>query len=330
MYSHIFITGGTGSLGKEITKHLLNTAGDKNVEQITIFSRGEVKQADMKREMQPLLQKNSPKLRFVIGDVRSYDRLIQVMRGVTCVIHAAALKRVDTIEENPSEAIDTNVNGARNVIKACIECKVQAAVALSTDKACNPINLYGATKLCSDKLFVSANQDSLPATKFMVVRYGNVFTSRGSVVPFFIERATKGQSILVTDERMTRFSLSLSHAVRIIFDAFTNGHGGEVFVAKTPSYRLIDLARAMRVINPDLTIELCGIRPGEKLHEIMVPMDEARLTRSYGTHFRIFPAHSWYANRPETNLQPGFSYCSDTNDMFYTQQDLEEQIRIHK
>lgn len=175
LFKHVLITGGTGSLGREITKYLLMMQMREG-DQITIYSRGEVKQAQMRQEMSELANARGVYIRYVIGDVRSYDRLFQVMKGVTCVIHAAALKRVDTIEENPSEAIDTNVNGARNVIRACTEHKVKAVVALSTDKACNPINLYGATKLCSDKLFISANQDSLPHTRFMVVRYGNVFT----------------------------------------------------------------------------------------------------------------------------------------------------------
>jgi len=328
MDEHILITGGTGSLGKAITKYLI--MGVAPSPKITIYSRGEVKQAEMKREMLELAKERQIDICYVIGDVRSYDRLLQVMKkNVTTVIHAAALKRVDTIEENPSEAIDTNVDGARNVIKACIECNIKACVALSTDKACNPINLYGATKLCSDKLFVSANQYSLPTTRFMVVRYGNVFTSRGSVVPFFVERAKHGLSIPVTDKRMTRFSLSLQHAVDLIFLAFSVGKGGEIFVAKTPSYRLLDLARAMSVVTPNgaVTIDFVGIRPGEKLHEIMVPADETHLTYMKVQYFCIYPAHSWYKNRPVSNLPAGFSYCSDTNNVFLTQTQLEMQIK---
>lgn len=331
-FRRILITGGTGSLGKDITSYILSTLYETEpVTKVIIYSRCEVKQAEMKQYFSVTAISNGIDLRFVIGDVRDYDRLFQVMRDgkITTVIHAAALKRVDSIEENPSEAIDTNITGARNVIRACKECNVEQVVALSTDKACNPINLYGATKLCSDKLFVAANRDS-SHTRFMVVRYGNVFTSRGSVVPFFVERAKLGLSIPVTDDRMTRFSLSLKHAVGIIFRAFEKGTGGEIFVAKTPSYKLIDLAKAVQdAVITKSVIEFTGIRPGEKLHEIMVPTDEAHLTHSFEDYFCIYPAHFACSGKQACNIPADFSYCSNTNEHFLTRQELADMIKLY-
>ena len=281
-FSHqktFLITGGTGSFGKELTRNLLNC---HNVKKIIILSRDELKQYEMAQEF------TSSKMRFFIGDVRDRERLITAFQGVDYVVHAAALKHVPIAEYNPLECIKTNIHGAENVIHAAIHSGVDKVVALSTDKAANPINLYGATKLASDKLFIAANNmvGDRP-TRFSVVRYGNVVGSRGSVVPYFRNLILNGaQSLPITDPRMTRFWITLPQGVNFVINSFLRMKGGEIFVPRIPSSRITDLAKA---IAPDLPLNIIGIRPGEKLHEIMCPADDAHLTLEFKNHFVIKP-----------------------------------------
>jgi UDP-N-acetylglucosamine 4,6-dehydratase len=312
----ILITGGTGSFGKAFIRELLKRYKPARV---VVFSRDELKQFDMQQEF------THSAMRFFLGDVRDKERLIQAMRGVDYVVHAAALKQVPAAEYNPMECIKTNIYGAENVIHASIANNVEKVIALSTDKAANPINLYGATKLASDKLFVAANNivGSSP-TRFSVVRYGNVVGSRGSVVPFFKKILTEGASELpITDVRMTRFWISLAQAVEFVFKNFQRMQGGEVFVPKIPSVRIVDLAEALA---PDLPQKVIGIRPGEKLHEIMCPADDSHLTLEFNDHFVIQPSIRFYSldthyssNMLEEAGQPtpmGFEYNSGTNSHF--------------
>jgi UDP-N-acetylglucosamine 4,6-dehydratase/5-epimerase len=275
----ILITGGTGSFGKCFTRNILKNYSPNRV---IIFSRDELKQYEMQQHY------NSKKMRYFIGDVRDKERLTQAMRNVDYVIHAAALKQVPAAEYNPMECIKTNIYGAENVIQAAIANNVEKVIALSTDKAANPINLYGATKLASDKLFVAANNiASGHKTKFSVVRYGNVVGSRGSVVPCFNSLIEKGTDHLpITDERMTRFWITLQQGVEFVITNFSRMLGGEIFVPKIPSVRIVELARAMS----DLPINIIGIRPGEKLHEIMCPADDSHLTYEYADHYVIKPS----------------------------------------
>jgi len=275
----ILITGGTGSFGKQFTKTILERYDPKKV---IIFSRDELKQFEMEQ------QYNQECMRYFIGDVRDRDRLMMAMRGVDYVIHAAALKQVPAAEYNPMECIKTNVYGAENVIHAALANKVQKVIALSTDKAANPINLYGASKLASDKLFVAANNIAgQDPTRFSVVRYGNVVGSRGSVVPFFKNLIAKGTDHLpITDERMTRFWITLQQGVDFVLKGFERMQGGELFVPKIPSVRIVDLATAMA---PDLSQRIIGIRPGEKLHEVMCPGDDSHLTLGFDDHYVIRP-----------------------------------------
>lgn len=276
----ILITGGTGSFGKKFVKSLLSRHKPRRV---IVFSRDELKQFEMQQVF------NDPAMRYFIGDVRDAERLKQAMRGVDVVIHAAALKQVPAAEYNPMECIKTNIQGAENVINAAIHNDVARVIALSTDKAANPINLYGATKLVSDKLFVAANNIAGGhPIRFSVVRYGNVVGSRGSVVPFFRKLIAEGaRDIPITDSRMTRFWISLQDGVDLVFKSFERMHGGEIFVPKIPSARMTDLAMAMA---PDLPQKIVGIRPGEKLHEIMCPADNAHQTLEFDDHFVICPA----------------------------------------
>jgi UDP-N-acetylglucosamine 4,6-dehydratase/5-epimerase len=280
----ILITGGTGSFGKEFTHSLLQRSSPKR---LVIFSRDELKQFEMQQRW------NAPFIRYFLGDVRDEKRLTQAMAGVDFVIHAAALKQVPAAEYNPTECIKTNVDGAQNVISAAIANAVERVVALSTDKAVSPVNLYGATKLLSDKLFVAANNiTGRHPTRFAVVRYGNVVGSRGSVLPFFQRLIDEGASELpITDDRMTRFWITLPHGVQMVQKAFERMHGGELFVPKIPSVRIVDLARALA---PHLPQTIIGIRPGEKLHESMVPRDEARLTLEYRDHYVIRPSIAFF------------------------------------
>lgn len=312
----VLITGGTGSFGKKYLKTIL---GGYKPKKVIIFSRDELKQFEMQQNG------SHPAVRYFIGDVRDGERLRQAMNGVDYVIHAAALKQVPAAEYNPTECIRTNIYGAENVIKAALENNVKKVIALSTDKAANPINLYGATKLASDKLFVAANNMAGGRqTIFSVVRYGNVVGSRGSVVPFFNKLiAEKADHLPITDEKMTRFWISLQQGVDFVLKNFERMHGGEIFIPKIPSVRIVDLAKAMA---PDLPIKLVGIRPGEKLHEVMCPADDSHLTLEFGDHYVIKPTikfhHSdvdYSVNKLGEKGQPvplGFEYQSGSNPNF--------------
>jgi UDP-N-acetylglucosamine 4,6-dehydratase/5-epimerase len=324
--NRILITGGTGSLGKTLTRILLEQS---QAASIIIFSRDEFKQYQMQAELSPSEQK---RVRFFLGDVRDPERLKRAMEGVDCVIHAAALKHVPAAEYNPFEFIKTNIIGAENVINACLDSNVKRVVALSTDKAACPINLYGATKLCSDKLFVAANNYSgKKPTRFAVVRYGNVVGSRGSVVPFFL-RERKTGVLPITDMRMTRFWITIEQGAWLVFNALREMYGGEIFIPKIPSMRMDELART---IGPDCEYKEVGIRPGEKLHEVMVSVDDGRSTYEFDTHFIILPQQSLpsWAVRPETCLKYGgkpctadFYYGSDNNAEWLTNGNLARMI----
>ena len=316
----ILVTGGTGSFGNKFIEHLL---ADFSIKRIVIYSRDELKQFE-----QASLFDDS-RLDYVIGDVRDRERLTTAMNGVDLVVHAAAMKQVVASERNPSECIRTNVGGAENVIEAALANRIERVVALSTDKAVNPINLYGATKLCSDKLFINANRRSAD-TRFSVVRYGNVIGSRGSVVPFFRARRVSGR-LPITDERMTRFWISLHEGVRFVSRCMSIMHGGEVFISKIPSMRIVDLASA---IAPECEQVVIGIRPGEKLHEIMVPVDEARRTREFGSFFVIAPDEGAgesidpvsYNGELGTPVPEDFEYSSHTNPHWVSVDELRRLV----
>ena len=314
----ILITGGTGSFGKQYSRTILK---NYNPKKIIIFSRDELKQYEMAKEF------TSDKMRFFIGDVRDERRLKNAMQDVDYVIHAAALKHVPAAEYNPIECVKTNIHGAENVIQAAIECGVTKVMALSTDKAANPINLYGATKLASDKLFVAANNmvGSGP-TRFAVTRYGNVSGSRGSVVPLFKKLVAEGITELpITHAGMTRFWITLQQGVDFVLNNFTRMHGGEIFVPKIPSVRITDLAAAYA---PNKKIKIIGIRPGEKLHEIMCPADDSHLTLQFDDHFVICPSITFFDNNKDygknnlgeigSKVPAGFEYNSGNNDHFLT------------
>ena len=312
----ILITGGTGSFGKQYVRTILERFQTKR---IVIYSRDELKQFEMQQEF------NQPQMRYFIGDVRDKERLSLAMKGIDYVIHAAAMKHVPIAEYNPMECIKTNVRGAENVVNAAIENEVEKVIALSTDKAANPINLYGATKLVSDKLFVAANNIAGGhRTIFSVVRYGNVVGSRGSVVPFFEKLIKDGaDSLPITDNHMTRFWITLQQGVDFVLKNFERMHGGEIFVPKIPSIRVVDLAKAMA---PSLPTHIIGIRPGEKLHEIMCPADDSHLTLDFEDHYVIQPSIKFYnkdlvfsINKLGENGVPvkqGFSYDSGDNPHF--------------
>lgn len=307
----VLITGGTGSFGKQCAEHLLKHA---NLKRLIILSRDEQKHVNMRRNHFP--QDQFPEVRYFVGDVRDEQRLRRAFKGVDYVIHAAAMKHVDVAEYNPQECIATNIGGAENVINAAIDCGVKKVVALSTDKAAGPVNLYGATKLCSDKLFSAANSLSGEnGTRFSIVRYGNVWGSNGSVVPFFQKQAAQG-ILPITDPKMTRFIITLPESVNLVIKAFERMEGGEVFVPKIPSTTILDIARA---VAPDCETKVIGIRPGEKLHECMIPSDEARHTLEFDDHYIIQPAfRSWSSQPPAYAAQgrlceDGFSYSSDNN-----------------
>jgi len=320
----IFISGGTGSFGRAFITRLLEQYRPRRV---VVFSRDELKQYEMQQSF------TAPCMRWFLGDVRDAERLRQAMRGIDYVVHAAALKQVPAAEYNPSECIRTNVNGAENIIAAAIENGVQKVVALSTDKAASPINLYGATKLLSDKLFVAANNVAgSQQTRFAVVRYGNVAGSRGSVVPFFNKLIGEGANELpITDPRMTRFWITLDHGVQFVLDSFARMHGGEVFVPKIPSIRIVDLARGMA---PELPHKVVGIRPGEKLHELMIPLDDARMTLEFADHFTIEPSIRFNnvdadfavdgVGEQGRRVAEDFEYRSDTNPEFLSVQGITE------
>lgn len=318
---NILITGATGSFGNAFIAHLLADYAPKKV---IVYSRDELKQVEMARKF------THKSMRFFIGDVRDKDRLIMAMNGVDIVIHAAAIKQVPVAEYNPMECIKTNIHGAENVIQASLTAGVKQVVALSTDKAANPINLYGATKLASDKLFIAANNmRGTHPTKFSVVRYGNVVGSRGSVVPFFRELISGGATTLpITDPKMTRFWITLDQGVKFVVDSLKRMQGGEIFVPKIPSMRLDELAYAML---PTAKFEVIGIRPGEKLHEVMVPMDDSYRTHEFTDHFVIAPTIQFtQAVDFSTNalgersklVKEGFEYSSDKNDQWLTKEEL--------
>jgi UDP-N-acetylglucosamine 4,6-dehydratase/5-epimerase len=314
----VLVTGGTGSFGRKFVEVMLS---NYHPQKLIIFSRDELKQHDMRSG-----GFDHPSLRYFIGDVRDPQRLQRALSGVTIVVHAAALKQVPACEYNPFEAIQTNIMGGRNVIDAAIDQGVHRVLALSTDKAVNPINLYGATKLCAEKMFVQANAYAgARDTRFSCARYGNVVGSRGSVIPVFIEQRKRGK-ITVTDARMTRFWLTLEHGVKFVIHCIEQMHGGEIFVPKIPSMRLTDMAET---IAPGCEIECIGIRPGEKLHEVLVSEDEARNTVELDDMYVIQPAHSWWSAqnwKGARALADGFRYSSDSNDCWLGAQELRALI----
>ena len=317
---NILITGGTGSFGVEFVKKTLANFTPKK---LIVFSRDEMKQWEMAKNYP-----NHTSLRFFIGDVREKERLYRAMSGVDFVVHAAATKIVPTAEYNPFESVRTNVLGAMNVIDACIDQKVKKVIALSTDKASSPVNLYGATKLCSDKLFTASNSYSGEhGTKFSVVRYGNVVGSRGSVVPFFKERAKSGE-LPITDFRMTRFLITLSEAVETVLYTFKKMQGSEIFVKQIPSVKIVELAKALA---PNAKLEEIGLRPGEKLHEQLIGEDEAQYTYKFDGYYKILsPLNNWCNDKKRTSggvkVGSDFIYKSDTNDTWLSQKKLERWL----
>jgi UDP-N-acetylglucosamine 4,6-dehydratase (inverting) len=319
--SVILITGGTGSFGNAFVPM---TLAKYNPKKIIIYSRDEMKQWEMAKKFQ-----GDERVRFFIGDVRDRERLYRALDGVDYVVHAAATKIVPTAEYNPFECVKTNVLGAMNVIDACIDKGVKRCVALSTDKASSPVNLYGATKLCSDKLFIAGNSYAGgKATRFAIVRYGNVMGSRGSVIPFFLEQAKNGK-LTITDERMTRFMITLEQGVELVWHAFGDIVGGEIYVKKIPSMKLVDIAKAVSETAKQMII---GIRPGEKLHEQMIGVEDAPFTYEYRDHFKILPQiHDWatdpYRIKDGASVQPDFSYSSDNNADWMTIEELRGWIK---
>ena len=321
----ILITGGTGSLGKALTKRIFTQFPD--VKRLVIFSRDEQKQFQMAQQY-PVAK--YPAIRYFIGDVRDKERLVRAMMGIDYVIHAAAMKHVHIAEYNPSECIKTNVGGAENVIHACLETGVKRVVALSTDKACAPINLYGATKLTSDKLFIAANniKGSNPI-RFSVVRYGNVMGSNGSVIPFFIKKRQEG-FLPITDDQMTRFNISLDGGVDMVFHALTHAWGGELFIPKIPSYKITEVARA---IAPNLEHRVIGIRPGEKIHEEMITASDSFNTYDMGKYYVILPTvpiwnlDSFIAEFGAKQVPQGFSYNSGSNTEWVSAEELRVFIK---
>lgn len=324
----VLITGGTGSFGKKFIETILDRFPD--VKKIIIYSRDELKQSIIKQKYPAF---DFPQLRFFIGDVRDKERLTQACEGVDVIIHAAAIKQVDTAEYNPTECIRTNIDGAENVIHAALACGVKDVVALSTDKACAPINLYGATKLASDKLFTAANNiRGSKDIRFSVVRYGNVMGSRGSVIPFFMDRREEGV-LPITHRAMTRFNISLQDGVNLVMFALDNHLGGEIFVPKIPSYKILDIAEA---IAPQCEIKDVGIRPGEKLHEEMITDSDSLNTIDLGPYYAILPSVSYTYNEDEyikhhkaTKVPFGFKYNSGTNDEWETVEGLRKLIVEH-
>jgi UDP-N-acetylglucosamine 4,6-dehydratase/5-epimerase len=322
--SSILITGGTGSFGYAFVRMTLERYNPKK---IVILSRDEMKQWEMQK-----LYKDDKRVRFFIGDVRDKDRLYRALDGIDYVVHAAATKIVPTAEYNPFECIKTNVNGAMNLIDACIDHNIKNVVALSTDKASRPVSLYGATKLASDKMFVASNAYSGEhKTRFSVVRYGNVMGSRGSVIPFFIQEKNNG-ILPITDNRMTRFMITLEEGVKLVWTAFDDMHGGEIYVKKIPSMKVIDLATA---IDKDAIQEIIGIRPGEKLHEEMIGEDDAIYTYEYDDYYKILPAiNNWSSSekliKNGKRVVKDFSYTSDNNREWMSMETLREWVKNNK
>lgn len=323
----VLITGGTGSLGKALTKRIF--AEYPEIKRLVIFSRDEQKQFQMAQEYPPHLY---PQIRFFIGDVRDFERLKRAFRGIDYVIHAAAMKHVPIAEYNPMECVKTNINGAENVINAALETSVSRVVALSTDKAAAPINLYGATKLASDKLFVAANNiKGDNPIQFSVVRYGNVMGSNGSVMPFFLNKRKEGV-LPITDVKMTRFNISLDGGVDMVFHALEHAWGGEIFVPKIPSYRILDIAQA---IGPECNHKVVGIRPGEKIHEEMITSSDSFFTYDLGKYYVIIPQTSLWKLEDfikkfnAVKVEEGFSYNSGDNTEWVNVEELRELIKEH-
>jgi UDP-N-acetylglucosamine 4,6-dehydratase len=315
----VLITGGTGSLGKSLVEYLLK---ETKVRRVAIFSRDELKQHHLRIYFQ-----EDSRLRWFLGDIRDLDRLKRAFHGVDYVIHTAALKQVDTGEYNPMEFIKTNVIGSQNVIDASIDAGVKRVVALSTDKASSPINLYGATKLTADKLFVAANNYSFTyGTTFSVVRYGNVMGSRGSVIPFFQEMASKGKPLPITDLRMTRFWISIESAVKFVVDSLEIMTGGELYVPRIPSMKIVDLANA---VAPGAALEEVGMRPGEKLHEEMISADDSRRTIILENRYVVTPVVAEWGYKPPkgSRMSEGQAYRSDTNDLWMSESDIKNFIK---
>jgi UDP-N-acetylglucosamine 4,6-dehydratase len=325
--SRILITGGTGSFGKAFIAEMLRRF--PTIERLVVYSRDELKQWELQQHYP---ESQYPQLRFFLGDVRDRYRLQRALEGIDTVVHAAALKQVPAAEYNPIEFINTNVLGAENVVQACLDTDVRRVIALSTDKASAPINLYGATKLCSDKLFIAANNiKGTRDLRFSVVRYGNVMGSRGSVIPFFLEKAKTGV-LPITDTKMTRFNISLSGGVAMVLWGLENGLGGELFVPKIPSYRITDVAEA---IGPSCEKPITGIRPGEKIHEEMITASDSFTTIDLGEYYAILPSDGRVQQRYQeagissTSVAPGFAYNSGSNPNFLSVAQLRELIREH-
>ncbi len=322
--SSILITGGTGSFGNTFVKM---TLAKHNPKRLVIYSRDEMKQWDMAQEYS-----QDPRVIFMIGDVRDRERLARALDGIDHVVHAAATKIVPTAEYNPFECVKTNINGAMNLIDVCIDRGIKRVVALSTDKASNPINLYGATKLASDKLFVAANAYAgTHDTRFSVVRYGNVMGSRGSVIPFFMSVAATGE-LPITDTRMTRFMITLEQGVELVWHAFDDMQGGEIYVKKIPSMSIGDIAKA---VAPEASHKIIGIRPGEKIHEQMIGLEDAPNTYEYDEHYKILPMiHGWSLDalriKDGTKVADGFTYTSENNVNWMPVQDLRNWIDLNK
>ena len=325
--SRVLITGGTGSFGKAFVKTVLDRY--PQIKRLVVFSRDELKQWEMQQQFP---QEKYPQLRFFLGDIRDPERLKRALEGVETVVHAAALKQVPAAEYNPIEFIKTNVLGSENIVQACLDAKVQRVIALSTDKAAAPINLYGATKLCSDKLFVAANNIRGGRNlTFSVVRYGNVMGSRGSVIPFFLQKANNGV-LPITDSSMTRFNISLQDGVEMVLWSLRNACGGEIFVPKIPSYRITDVAEA---IGPSCEKPVVGIRPGEKIHEEMITASDSFTTIDLGSYYAILPSDGRVQQRYQeagissTPVPEGFAYNSGSNPEFLSVEQLRKLIREH-
>ncbi len=322
----VLITGGTGSFGQAFVETVFDRFPD--IKRLVVFSRDELKQSEMALRFSAQQYKN---IRFFLGDVRDERRMKRALERIDYVIHAAALKQVMAAEYNPIEFINTNVLGTQNVINACIESNVTKVVSLSTDKAAAPINLYGATKLCADKLMVAANNITSRDICFSVVRYGNVMGSRGSVVPLFL-KLRDSQKLPITDPGMTRFSLTLKESIDLVLHALSSARGGELFVPKIPSYRIMDLAKA---IAPDAEHQIVGIRPGEKIHEVMITADDARMTWDHESHFTVLPdrphwsLEQWLDETGAKKVDDGFEYSSGSNSQFLSIEDIQNLIHTH-